>query len=135
MAYSSASLSSLQPVFGLSISPQTYSEETGKYENEKASANPKHGWYPSGSSHELWNKKATGKYKDEVYVLPKHLDEKVAALHLRKLGAKLAKLTKEQSHYLNIQRGYLLFGKTTPQNLWDCFLYKIQVSLRIAIVC
>ncbi|GKC23437.1 adenosylhomocysteinase 2-like protein [Tanacetum coccineum] len=70
-------------------------KETGKYENEKASANPKHGWYPPGSSHELWNKKATGKYKDEVYVLPKHLDEKVAALHLRKLESKLAKLTKD----------------------------------------
>jgi adenosylhomocysteinase len=37
-----------------------------------------------------------------VYILPKHLDEKVAALHLPKLGAKLTKLTKEQSAYINV---------------------------------
>nr|GEV62307.1 adenosyl-homocysteine hydrolase [Tanacetum cinerariifolium] len=39
--------------------------------------------------------------RTRVYVLPKHLDEKVAALHLRKLGAKLTKLTKDQAHYLS----------------------------------
>jgi adenosylhomocysteinase len=37
-----------------------------------------------------------------VYTLPKHLDEKVAALHLPKLGVKLTKLTKEQATYLGI---------------------------------
>jgi adenosylhomocysteinase len=42
------------------------------------------------------------KYKKQVYVLPKHLDEKVAALHLDKLGAHLTKLTKAQSDYLGI---------------------------------
>ncbi|KAF6146116.1 hypothetical protein GIB67_023745 [Kingdonia uniflora] len=42
---------------------------------------------------ELWNERTTGKYEKKVYVLPKHLDEKVAALHLGKLGAKLTKLT------------------------------------------
>ena len=42
------------------------------------------------------------KYDNRVYVLPKHLDEKVARLHLDKLGAKLTKLTKEQSDYLGI---------------------------------
>jgi adenosylhomocysteinase len=42
------------------------------------------------------------KYKNEVYVLPKHLDEKVASLHLAKLGVKLTKLTKEQSDYLSL---------------------------------
>merc|ERR1711985_152641 len=35
---------------------------------------------------ELWNEKDSGKYEKKVYVLPKHLDEKVAALHLEKLG-------------------------------------------------
>lgn len=51
---------------------------------------------------ELWKEKGTGKYKNQVYVLPKHLDEKVAALHLEKLGAKLTKLTREQAEYINV---------------------------------
>ncbi|KAF6157544.1 hypothetical protein GIB67_004482 [Kingdonia uniflora] len=51
---------------------------------------------------ELWNERTTGKYEKKVYVLPKHLDEKVAALHLGKLGAKLTKLTPEQSAYVSI---------------------------------
>ena len=42
------------------------------------------------------------KYDRGVYVLPKHLDEKVARLHLGKLGAKLTKLTKKQSEYLGV---------------------------------
>lgn len=49
---------------------------------------------------ELWNH--SDKYKNEVYMLPKHLDEKVANLHLEKVGAKLDKLTKEQAEYLGI---------------------------------
>ncbi len=49
---------------------------------------------------ELWTKAA--QYKNEVYVLPKHLDEKVAALHLEKLGVKLSKLTKKQSDYIGV---------------------------------
>jgi len=44
-----------------------------------------------------------GKYENKVYVLPKHLDEKVAALHLDKLGAKLTKLTAAQAQYLGIE--------------------------------
>ncbi|HRK63950.1 MAG TPA: adenosylhomocysteinase [Terricaulis sp.] len=49
---------------------------------------------------ELWtNGKA---YKNEVYTLPKHLDEKVATLHLGKLGAKLTKLSKEQADYIGV---------------------------------
>lgn len=51
---------------------------------------------------ELWKEKATGKYEKKVYVLPKHLDEKVAALHLGKLGAKLTKLTPEQAEYISV---------------------------------
>ena len=49
---------------------------------------------------ELWNNH--GKYENKVYVLPKHLDEKVAALHLEKLGVKLSKLTKEQAEYIGV---------------------------------
>jgi adenosylhomocysteinase len=49
---------------------------------------------------ELYNHHA--KYKKDVYVLPKHLDEKVAALHLDKLGVHLTKLTKQQAEYLGI---------------------------------
>ncbi len=43
-----------------------------------------------------------GKYDKAVYVLPKHLDEKVARLHLDKLGVKLTKLSKEQADYIGV---------------------------------
>ena len=46
----------------------------------------------------------TGKYEKKVYVLPKHLDEKVAMLHLAKVGAKLTKLTKSQADYLGLKQ-------------------------------
>ncbi|XP_039156966.1 adenosylhomocysteinase-like isoform X3 [Eucalyptus grandis] len=46
---------------------------------------------------ELWMERDTGKYEKKVYALPKHLDEKVASLHLGKLGAKLTKLSKEHA--------------------------------------
>ena len=49
---------------------------------------------------ELWNN--SSKYENKVYVLPKHLDEKVAYLHLEKVGAKLTKLTKEQADYISV---------------------------------
>ena len=51
---------------------------------------------------ELWTSRGKGKYKNQVYILPKELDEKVARLHLSKLGAKLTKLTKAQADYLAI---------------------------------
>jgi len=51
---------------------------------------------------ELWAN--TGKYKIEVTVLPKHLDEKVASLHLKKLGVQLTTLTEAQSDYLGLPR-------------------------------
>jgi adenosylhomocysteinase len=52
---------------------------------------------------ELWCNNTDGKYKTgEVYVLPKHLDEKVARLHLGGVNAKLTTLTKQQSDYLSI---------------------------------
>jgi adenosylhomocysteinase len=43
-----------------------------------------------------------GSYEKKVYVLPKHLDEKVARLHLDKLGAKLTRLTPEQAAYIGV---------------------------------
>jgi adenosylhomocysteinase len=49
---------------------------------------------------ELWNNHAN--YKNEVYVLPKALDEKVAMLHLEKVGAKLTKLSKAQADYIGV---------------------------------
>ncbi len=49
---------------------------------------------------ELWE--SYQNYKNEVYVLPKKLDEKVARLHLQRIGAKLTELTKEQAEYLSI---------------------------------
>ena len=49
---------------------------------------------------ELWNNYE--KYDKKVYVLPKYLDEKVAILHLNKVGAKLTKLSKEQADYISV---------------------------------
>ncbi|MGD8326093.1 MAG: adenosylhomocysteinase [Sphingomonadales bacterium] len=49
---------------------------------------------------ELWNHPE--RYERQVYVLPKHLDEKVAALHLDKLGVKLTQLSKEQADYIGV---------------------------------
>jgi len=49
---------------------------------------------------ELWNH--SEKYPVGVHILPKHLDEMVARLHLDKLGVKLTRLTDEQAKYLNI---------------------------------
>ncbi|MGQ3016254.1 adenosylhomocysteinase [Phenylobacterium sp.] len=49
---------------------------------------------------ELWQN--GGRYETKVYTLPKHLDEKVAILHLEKLGAKLTRLSKEQADYIGV---------------------------------
>jgi adenosylhomocysteinase len=49
---------------------------------------------------ELFNNRK--KYENKVYVLPKNLDEKVARLHLKKIGAKLTRLSKEQAEYINV---------------------------------
>ncbi|MDP2206254.1 MAG: adenosylhomocysteinase [Alphaproteobacteria bacterium] len=50
---------------------------------------------------ELWSN--SEKYENKVYVLPKHLDEKVARLHLEKLGVKLTTLTEKQAEYLGLE--------------------------------
>ncbi|MFT6258779.1 MAG: adenosylhomocysteinase [Rickettsiales bacterium] len=50
---------------------------------------------------ELWENNE--KYSNEVYLLPKYLDEKVATLHLEKLGVKLSKLNKEQADYIGVE--------------------------------
>jgi len=49
---------------------------------------------------ELWTKPEA--YEKKVYVLPKHLDEKVAMLHLAKVGAKLTTLRSEQANYIGV---------------------------------
>ena len=49
---------------------------------------------------ELW--KNADKYENKVYFLPKKLDEKVAMLHLKKIGANLTKLTPEQAKYIGV---------------------------------
>ena len=51
---------------------------------------------------ELW--KNWKKYDQKVYTLPKHLDEKVARLHLEKLGIELEELTDEQAKYINVEK-------------------------------
>jgi len=52
---------------------------------------------------ELWNERASKKYENKVYVLPKELDEKVARLHLDKLGARLTVLSDEQASYIGVK--------------------------------
>ncbi|MGY8947912.1 MAG: adenosylhomocysteinase [Flavobacteriales bacterium] len=49
---------------------------------------------------ELWNN--TDKYENKVYMLPKHLDEKVAALHLKHLGVELEELSQDQAEYIGV---------------------------------
>jgi adenosylhomocysteinase len=51
---------------------------------------------------ELWQN--AGKYKNEVYVLPKHLDEKVARLHLNRVGAKITELSDVQAKYIGVSK-------------------------------
>jgi len=50
---------------------------------------------------ELWNN--SSKYENKVYTLPKHLDEKVARLHLKKIGVELEELTQEQAEYIGVK--------------------------------
>ena len=50
---------------------------------------------------ELWSN--TDKYENKVYMLPKHLDEKVAALHLEKIGVELTKLDEDQAKYIGVE--------------------------------
>jgi adenosylhomocysteinase len=51
---------------------------------------------------ELWESRGKKKYTNQVYILPKQLDERVARLHLDKLGVKLTKLTSKQAEYLGV---------------------------------
>jgi adenosylhomocysteinase len=51
---------------------------------------------------ELWHN--SGSYENKVYTLPKHLDEKVARLHLEKLGVELTKLSSEQAKYIGVKK-------------------------------
>ncbi|MFW5686445.1 MAG: adenosylhomocysteinase, partial [Spirochaetota bacterium] len=50
---------------------------------------------------DLWVHK--DEYENKVYVLPKHLDEEVARLHLEKIGAKLTRLTADQAEYIGVE--------------------------------
>jgi len=50
---------------------------------------------------ELWEN--SDNYENKVYVLPKHLDEKVAILHLEKLGVELTQLNQEQADYIGVK--------------------------------
>ena len=52
---------------------------------------------------ELWENKGNGKYGNEVYVLPKHLDEMVAQLHLAQIGVELEVLEKDQAEYIGVK--------------------------------
>jgi adenosylhomocysteinase len=51
---------------------------------------------------ELWQ--SNGKYENKVYMLPKHLDEKVARLHLAKIGVELEDLSTDQADYIGVKQ-------------------------------
>jgi len=55
---------------------------------------------------ELWedSKASSRKYENKVYMLPKHLDEKVARLHLEKIGVKLTEMSQEQAEYIGVSQ-------------------------------
>jgi adenosylhomocysteinase len=53
---------------------------------------------------ELWSERNSGKYPVDVYTLPKHLDEKVARLQLKKLNAQLTELTEQQAKYIGVAK-------------------------------
>ena len=61
---------------------------------------------------ELWGN--PGKYQKKVYTLPKHLDEKVARLHLDKIGVKLTKLSDKQSSYIGIPVSRAVQDRSVP---------------------
>jgi len=61
---------------------------------------------------ELWSNRNTGKYAKQVYVLPKVLDEKVARLHLKKLGARLTTMNAKQAAYI----GFPIEGPYKPEH-------------------
>jgi len=52
---------------------------------------------------ELWENKGTDKYENKVYMLPKHLDEQVARLHLAKIDVELTELSKDQADYIGVK--------------------------------
>jgi adenosylhomocysteinase len=53
---------------------------------------------------ELWRERDSGKYSNKVYLIPKELDEKVARLHLDKLGARLTVLSDSQATYIGVEK-------------------------------
>jgi adenosylhomocysteinase len=53
---------------------------------------------------ELWQSAGSNKYPVGVYTLPKHLDEKVARLQLKKLNAQLTELSEQQANYINVKK-------------------------------
>ena len=52
---------------------------------------------------EIWENKENNTYENKVYMLPKHLDEEVARLHLAKIGVELETLSKDQADYIGVQ--------------------------------
>ena len=59
---------------------------------------------PDPAQIRLWSERDTGKYPVGVYTLPKHLDEKVARLQLKKLNAQLSTLTDRQAEYIGVPK-------------------------------
>ena len=80
---------------------------------------------------ELWTKRGTDFYKkNNVYILPKHLDEKVARLHLESLGVELTELTKDQADYIGVPQS----GPYKPSHYRYSGTYDFRLS-RFDFVC
>merc|ERR1711982_157977 len=74
------------------------------------------------------NYKGSKSYKNDVYLLPKALDEKVAKLHLPALGANLTKLTKEQADYIGVVRMALSNLTLTDTDHFDTPVSSFETS-------
>ncbi len=78
-----------------------------------------------------------GQYENKVYILPKHLDEKVARLHLDKLGVKLTELSEEQAAYIGVSpKGpfksdhyTVLTSATISTTSWGCRIDKCGIPI------
>jgi adenosylhomocysteinase len=83
----------------------------------------------------LKNWKETKAYKNDVYLLPKARDEKVANLHLPALGAELTKLTKEQADYIGVKADgpFKVLVRASPQ--WVVCKTSMTLRFLLLVLC
>ena len=90
---------------------------------------------------ELWSERNSGKYPVDVYMLPKHLDEKVARLQLKKLNAELTELTRAAGEVHRrrqagpVQVGSLQFGRSSTERGFSVVVRFVVRSGSLSVVC